>query len=175
MEAVEDDADIRLVGTPDDLPGVAIVGDMPAPGERLESHPKTTRSGALAEFAEVGRRAVDAAERDRRDVAADQQQISAQFLHQVELALGASEIPRTLRLGHALEIPERLVGADRKPEIGAERGDVPGPPVEAKQVIFEDFDRVKFGVCDGSQFFFQRSTERDGGDRACHHWIVLKS
>src|SRR5437868_11424240 len=62
MEAVEDDADIRLVGTPDDLPGVAIVGDMPAPGERLESHPKTTRSGALAEFAAVGRRPGDAAE-----------------------------------------------------------------------------------------------------------------
>jgi hypothetical protein len=39
-----------------------------------------------------------AAERKRRDVAADQQKVGAELLHQVEFALGAGEVPRTLRL-----------------------------------------------------------------------------
>ena len=92
---------------------------MAAPGQRLVADAQAARGGALAKFAEIRCGAIDAAERGRRNVAADQQQVGLQFLHQVELALGAGEIAGALRLGHALEIAERLERADAKPEIAA--------------------------------------------------------
>ena len=55
--------------------------------------------GALAELAQVGGGAVDAAEAIGRDVAADHQQVAAELLHDVELALGAGEGALALRPG----------------------------------------------------------------------------
>ena len=91
MEGVEDEPDGRMVRAPHDLPGVAVIVDVPAPGQRLEADAQPALCGALAKLVEIGRGAVDAAERVRRDVAAHQQQVAAEFLHQVELALGALE------------------------------------------------------------------------------------
>ena len=89
VKTVENDADRRMVGAPHDLPGVAVVVDMPAPGQRLESDAQAAARGQLAEFAKIVGGAVDAAERNWRYVAADQQQIGPKLLHQVELALGS--------------------------------------------------------------------------------------
>ena len=63
VEAVEDQADIGVVGAAHDLPGVAVVVDVAAPGERLVADAEVAGLGALAELAEVGGGAVDAAER----------------------------------------------------------------------------------------------------------------
>ncbi len=41
-------------------------------------------------------------------------EIATQFAHQVELALGAGKGPAALRLGHALEVAERLKRYDLK-------------------------------------------------------------
>ena len=65
VEAVEDQADIRVVGAAHDLPGVAVVVDVPAPGERLVADAQAALGRPLAEFAKIGRGAVDAAERQR--------------------------------------------------------------------------------------------------------------
>ena len=66
-----------MIGAPHDLPGVAVVVDVAAPGQRLVADAQAALGGALAELAEIIGGAVDAAERGRRDVAADQQQIGA--------------------------------------------------------------------------------------------------
>ena len=124
VEAVEDDADRFVVGAAHDLPGVAIVVDMAAPGQRLEADAQAARRRQFAQRAEIRGRAVDPAQRGRRNIAADQQQIGPQFLHQVELAFGACKIAGALRLGHALEIAKRLERADLKAEIAAEPSDV---------------------------------------------------
>ena len=76
---VEDQADVRVVGAAHDLPGVAMVVDVPAPGERLVADAQAARRRPLAELAEVVGGAVDAAERDRRDVGADQHQVGAEL------------------------------------------------------------------------------------------------
>ena len=80
VEGVEDQPDRRVVGAAHDLPGVAVVVDVAAPGQRLEADAQAALCRALAELAEVGGGAVDAAERIGRDVAADQQEIAAELL-----------------------------------------------------------------------------------------------
>jgi len=145
---------------------------MPTPGERLESHPQPARPCALAEFAEIGGRAIDAALRSRRDIAADEEQIGPQLLHQIEFALGADKIPRALRLRHAFEVAERLERADRKAKLLAEHGNVTGRAIEGEQVVFKNFDGVEIGGSDDPQLLFQRAAERDRGDRACHHCML---
>jgi hypothetical protein len=63
MEAVEDDANSGMVGAPHDFPGIPVVVDVAAPGQRLEADAQSPRAGALAQFAEVVGGAVDAASR----------------------------------------------------------------------------------------------------------------
>ena len=57
-----------------------------------------------------------------RYVAADHQEVAAELLHDVELALGAGENPRALGVGHALEVAERLQCDDVEAELLAQRG-----------------------------------------------------
>ena len=79
VEGVEDQPDVGMVGAADDLPGVAMVVDVAAPGQRLVADAQAALRRALAELAEVGGGAVDAAERERRDVGADQHQVGAEL------------------------------------------------------------------------------------------------
>ena len=124
MKAVENDTDRIVVGPTDDFPGVAIIVDVTSPGQRLVSDAQTARGGALAKLAKIQRGAIDAAEGNRRNVATNQHQIGLQFLHQVELALGAREIPPALWLRHTFEVAKRLECADFKPKVAAHRPDV---------------------------------------------------
>ena len=108
----EHQADGRMVGAPHRLPGVAVVVDVAAPGQRLEGDAQAAPGGALAQLAQVGGGAVDAAQRFGRHVAADHQEIGAQLLHDVELALGAIHGALAPSRRHALEVAERLQGDD---------------------------------------------------------------
>src|SRR5437773_167643 len=108
VKAVEDDSDRFVIGAARDFPGVAVVADMTSPGQRLEADAQAARAGQFAELPEIRRGAINAAERGRRNIAADQQQIGLQFGHQVEFALGSCEVSGALRFGHAFEIAKRL-------------------------------------------------------------------
>ena len=63
VKTVEDQTDRRMVGAAHDFPGIAMVIDVTAPGQRFVSHTQSAPSGAFAKLVEVGRRAVDAPER----------------------------------------------------------------------------------------------------------------
>ena len=119
VEAVEHQPDRRMVGAAHGLPGIAVVVDVAAPGQRLEGDAQAALGGALAQLAQIGGGAVDAAQRFGRDVAADHQQIAAELLHDVELALGAGEGALALGGRHALEVAERLQGDDVEAELAA--------------------------------------------------------
>src|SRR5689334_8765080 len=106
MEAVEDDPDRGMTRAADDFPGIAIVVDITSPGERLEADTQASLGRPLSQLAEVIGGAVDAAEREWRNIAAHEQEIGAQLAHQVELLLSAAESEAALRLGHSLEIAE---------------------------------------------------------------------
>ena len=130
VKTVEDDSDRFVIGAAHDFPGVAVVADVASPGQRLEADAQAARAGQFAEFAKVRRGAIDAAERGRRNIAADQQQVGLQFGHQVELALGPCKVAGALRFGHALEIAKRLKRANGKAKIAAELSDIAGTAVE---------------------------------------------
>ena len=176
VEGVEHEADGRMVGAPHHLPGVAVVVDVAAPGERLEADAQAALRRALAELAEVGRGAVDAAERLRRDVAADQQEVAAELLHDVELALGAREDLRALRLGHALEVAERLEGDDRQAEIVDQRAAPPrGVPLKERRSFSKISTPLKRAAAIASSFSFSVPLRRDGGDRGLHGAFLKSS
>src|ERR1700730_14685456 len=124
MKTVENDTDRFVVGASHDLPCIAIIVDMPSPGEGLEADAQTAPGSQLAEITKIGGGPIDSSERVRRNVAAYQQQVGLQFLHHVKFAFGPRKIARTLRLGHTLEIAERLERANLKADIATEPPDV---------------------------------------------------
>ncbi|MGY4346873.1 hypothetical protein ACVWXM_003340 [Bradyrhizobium sp. GM7.3] len=159
MKAVEDDTDRGVIGAPHDLPGIAVIVDVASPGQCLVADAQRPFGRALAKLAKIIRGAVDAAERGRRHVGADQQQIGAELLHQVELAFGAGKVSRTLRLRHAFEIAERLKRTDLEIEVPAELCDVARTCAERQQIVLENLDRVESGGCDGAELFVESAGE----------------
>ena len=149
MESVEHQPDGRMVGAPDRLPGVAVVADVAAPGQRLEGDPQAAALRPPTELIEVRGRAVDAAEAFRRHVGAHHQEIAAELLHQVELALRPREGALALVGRHALEIAERLECDDVEAEILDHAAHVDGRAVEGEKVVLEDLDALEAGGRDG--------------------------
>ena len=168
VEAVQHQADGRMVGAAHRLPGVAIVVDVAAPGQRLEADAQAALFCPLAQLVEVGRRAVDAAEAFGRDVRAHQQEIAAELLHQVELALGAREHALALVGRHALEIAERLEGDDLEPQVGHQLAHVGGRAAEGEQVVLEDLDALEAGAGDGVELLGEVAAQGDRGNRHLH-------
>ena len=89
--------------------------------------------------------------------------------------LRANKIAPALRLGHALEIAERLECANFQAEVAAGLPDVTGAAVERQQVVLEDLDRFKSGTGNGAEFFVERTAQRDRGDRAFCHAICSRT
>jgi hypothetical protein len=140
MEAVEHEPHCRMAGAAHGLPGVAVVADVASPSQRLEADAQAALAGSDTELVEVGGRAIDAADALRRDIGANEQQTAAEFLHDVELALGTGKRARALVPGHALEIPERLECHDLHAEVGNHPAHVARRAIERQQVVLEDFD-----------------------------------
>ncbi len=169
MEAVEDEADIGVIGAPDNLPGVAMVMDVPAPGERLIADTQAAFCGAFTEFMEIRCGAVEPAKGNRRHIGADQHQIGAEFLHHVELALGPVEGTRSLRLGHAFKITKRLEQCDLQAMIAHHRADVAGAAIKGEKVVLEYLDTGKSRPRDRVELLRQFTTERYRRYRGFHH------
>jgi len=155
-----------MVGTPHHLPGVAIVVDVASPGERLEGDAQAVLGRPLAELVEIRGGALDSAKRIRGHVAAYHQQVAAELLHQVELALGAGERLGARGLRHSLEIAKRLEGDRRKPEVIDAAADLRRGAVKREEVVLENLDPLETGGSDGFELLVERSGEancRDGG------------
>ena len=164
-----------MIGAAHDFPGVAIVVDMTAPGERLEADAQASRRRQRAEFAKIRRRAIDAAQRCGRDIAAHQQQVGAELLHQVEFPRGALEIPSALRLGGMPSKSRKGWNAEIfRPRSAQKRADVARRAVEGEKIGLEDFDRGEAGVRDGAQLFIERAAEGNRGDRMVGHFACSR-
>ena len=174
VEGIEDDPDFRPVGAAHDLPGVAIVEDMPPPGQRLVADAQAPPSRTLAKLGEIGGEPVDAGQGFRRDAGADEEQVGAQFLQEIELAFGPVEDALAAALGHALEIAEGLAGHDVQPVIGADTPDFRWRAGKGDQVVLEDLDGLESGGRDGFQLLLKRARDADGGDRWNHGMPPLR-
>ena len=164
----EHEFDRRMICAAHHFPGITVVVDMASPGQRLETDAQPAFGRALTQFMKIRRAAIDAADRLRRYIAAHQQRIAAQLLHQIEFSLGAIEGPLALRLRHAFEIAERLEGNSAQTEIGHLFGNVGRRAVVRQQVAFEDFHAVETGRCDRLQLFAQTTAETNRGYRGFH-------
>jgi len=165
VEGIDDQAECRMRRLLHDPPGVPPAVDVAAPGQRLVADAQAARRRAVRHRGEVGRGARVVRRRQRRGVAAHQQQIGAERLHHVELALGAIHVAGALHLRHRLEIAERLVDLDGQPEFLADRAHVGGGAVEREQIGLEHLDAVEAGGGGRLQLLRQRAAERDGRDR----------
>src|SRR6185503_17491726 len=168
MEAVDDESHGRMIGAADDFPSVAIVVDVAAPGERLKADAQAAPGCALAEFAEVGGGAVYAAERVGRDVAAYEQEVAADLLHHVELAFGAVEGARALRLRCALEIAEWLERAHLEAEVGDLLRYIRRRPGVRQQIALADLDPTETGLGDCFQLLVPTAREANRGNGGFH-------
>src|SRR6185436_15386902 len=111
---------------------------------------------------------IDAPEAFGRDIRAHQQEIAAQLLHQVELALGAREHALALVGRHALEIAERLEGDDLEPDVTDQLAHVGGGAAEGEQVVLEDLDALEAGAGDGVELLGEVAAQGDRGNRHLH-------
>src|SRR5439155_8344162 len=100
-----------------DFPGIPVVVDIASPCQRLETDAQAARARPLSQFAKIVGGPVDTTERDRRDIAANQQEIGAELLHQVELPFSPAKSLLALRFGQPPEIAEWRQGADAEAEI----------------------------------------------------------
>jgi hypothetical protein len=168
VEAVEDQPQVRVVGLLHDVPGLAVQRGVAAPGQRLEAHAQVAARGALGQFVQLrgGQRRV--VHRQRRGVGAAQHQRRAHGFHQVELALGALQAAAELRLGHALEVAERLVQVDRQAQVGDDAAQLGGRALEVDEVGLEQLDAVEARGRNGFEFLAKGAAERHGGDGAVH-------
>ena len=134
---------MRVVGAAHDLPCVAVIVDVAAPAERLVPHAHAVLRGQIAQLAKILRHAVDAAERGGMHGRADQHQVGAQLVHQLELALGPGEGAGALRLGQRLEVAERLEQRDLQPVVAHHPPDLGRGEVRGEEILLEDLDPVE--------------------------------
>ncbi len=157
----------RMAGAPHHLPGIAVIADMASPGQRLEADPHAALLRALAKLVEIGRGAIDAAERVGGHIGADHHQVAAELGHQVELAFGASEGAAPLRLRHASKSRNGWKD-DAEPERGDQAGDIARRAVERQQIAFEDLDADEARSGDASSFSASPPLSDYGCDRGLH-------
>ena len=141
---------------------------MAAPGQRLVAHAQPACTGALGDLAKVTHKRFAVAQCVALNVAAEQHQVDAQLVHQVELALGAIEIALHARPRAALEITERLEQRDGNAQVLAQAADVLRAAGVIEQVVLEQLDAIKSSRRGGLQLLRQGAAQRHGGDRAFH-------
>src|SRR4029434_1552697 len=110
VKTVENKPYRRMVGASHDFPGIAVIVDVASPCKRLEANAQATLRSPFTELVKIRRAARYADTRVPRNIAANQQRIAPELLHEVEFAFGAIECALTLRLRHAFKIAEWLKG-----------------------------------------------------------------
>jgi hypothetical protein len=104
-----------VIGLAHDVPHLLIGVDVPAPGQRFVTDAQPARAGVFGQQAQVIDQNLLIADAVGRGVAAHQHQVGAQFLHQVELALGPLQVARQAVTAAAFEVAKRLEQGDGDP------------------------------------------------------------
>ena len=160
-----------MIGAPDHLPGVTMVVDETAPCQSLVTDADFALCSAFAERGEILGRPIDTAECRRGTIRADEDEVDAHLMHNVEFALGAIEGALALGAGQAFEVAERLIERNIQPEIAGDAADIGRRAVVGQKIVLKDFHAVEAGRCDGLEFFLQIAAERNRGD-GCFHAIL---
>ena len=168
VEAVENQPDRRMIDVADQAPRIAMVERVPRPRERLIADAHAPLRRPLTERRQVIDETRPIADSERRAVRAQQDQIRAELLHDVELSLDALERSRELLGRHAFEIAKRLKQRALHAEVANDAADLAGRARKAQQIVLEDLHAVEAGLGHGAQLAFERAADRNGRDRRLH-------
>jgi hypothetical protein len=127
-----------------------------------------TFRGAGREGVQLLGDAVDVVEGVRRDRRADQHEVGAEGLHDVELALGAAQVGRQPLGRGAVEVAEGLVEVDRQAEVGAAGADLLRRVGRGDEVGLEDLDAVEARGGGRDELVLERPGQADGGHGGAH-------
>ena len=119
VETVDAQAERRMVGRPDDVPGPLVGVDMRSPGQGLVGHQQPAllrQDGGLVQLLGNLVVVVGGVRMIRRT---HQDLVGAHLLHDVEFAFDSAQIRREAFGPHTVQVTERLVQVDRQAEIGA--------------------------------------------------------
>ena len=165
-EGIEREPDRGVIDLAHDFPGVAVIADVPAPGQRLECHAQSACGSALAELPEIVDDASAIGERSRRDVGAHQHQVRAELLQHVELAFRAIEHARAFGRRHSFEVAEWLERHAGEPQVAHHGADDVHRFGGSQQVALEDLHVLEAGIGYRAQLGAQRAVDGNGGDAA---------
>jgi hypothetical protein len=145
VEAVEDEADVRMIDVAHQAPRVAVIVDMAAPGQRFVANPHLMAGGQLAKRRQVVDHGLPVGLGRRGAVGAQQDQVGAQLRHHVELAGHAIEGPGAQRLRQALEVPEGLEQRHLHAQVAHHAAHVARRAREGEQIVLEDLHCIEAG------------------------------
>ncbi len=168
MEAVEQHAEAWVINLthqiPHLLPGVHVL----APGQCFITDAQATAPGMFGQQAQVIEENTFIADAIGRGVAAHQHQVRAQFLHQVEFALGPFQVARQTVASAAFKVAKWLEQGNGDAEVGAHLPNFPWAAVVIQQVVLEDLNPVKPGGGDGFKLFRQGAAQGNSGNGTLH-------
>ena len=151
-----------MAGCGDDPPRVVVLAHVAAPGERLVRDAQATRGGALGQRVQVLGREVVIGDGLGMHGRRDEHRVDAEGLHDVELRLGAPQVALQHRVGHALEVPERLVERDPQAQRARPLADLGGSPRGADEIRFEELDGVEARLGGREELLLERAAQADG-------------
>ena len=168
VKAVEAQPDARVIGEAHDAGGDLVVIDEAPPRERLIRHAHTESLREVAQFTQLGGRELLVAAARGRDIAAQEDGLDAETVHERELRRGPSEVLLEKVWAHAFEIAERLVQIERQPEFRGARPDLLGRVRRGDEIRLEDLHSIEARFVRRDELLIQRATEADRGDRRAH-------
>ncbi|MNM69446.1 hypothetical protein D3C81_810420 [compost metagenome] len=168
VEAVEDHPQRRMVSLAHEVPDLLVGVDVTPPGQGFVADAHTALAGMFGEQAQVVHQQLLVTQGIGLDIAAHQHQVSAQLLHQVELALGAVDVFLQALAAAAFEVTKRLEQSDGDPQVGAHLAYFTRASGVVQQVVLEDLDAVETGGGDGFELFRQGAAQGHGGYRTLH-------
>ena len=169
VEAVEDQADVGVIGAAHDLPGVAMVVDVPAPGQRLvaDAHAGARARARPVRGSRRRRGRCRPAQRARRWSRPASGRCRAPASARTCAGRGRR---RGSRCGSGRPSKSRngWNSVISRPRSRAMRPTSRGARAEGQEVVLEDLDAVEAGRRDGLELFAEIAADRDGRDRGLH-------
>ena len=144
-----------------DTPCMPVVIDEPSPRQRLVGDADPALRGEVGEPAELVGDQIIVVDRGGAGVAAQQDEIGAEALHDIELGFGTPQVVGERVLVDALHVTERLIHVDAQAQALAEGADLLGRLICGHEIGVHDLHTVEARGCAGMELLHQATGQAD--------------